>query len=117
MKIGISEKEFMHMTLGEVKRAVLAAQENAKDSMKKIEYQSWLIGYFNQYSIAAVMSKKTQYPENPLNKVEYIEDESELSEDEKIHYQNEFIKRLQRMEERFNKEKEKEKEQEKQKGT
>lgn len=70
-----------------------------------MEYQAWLTGYFNLYSIGANMSKKVKYPKNPLEEEKVINDEIEWTEDEIERYRDEFIKRLQRMEKRFNKSK------------
>jgi len=77
--------------------------EREKQKQKQTEYYAWLTGYFNQYAIGASMSKKIKYPKNPLEETPVIDDSMELTEEEKDKYRMQFLKRLQRMEKRFNK--------------
>ena len=72
--------------------------EREKQKQKQMEYYAWLTGYFNQFAIGASMSRKIKYPETPV-----IDDNMELTEEEKDKYRMQFLKRLQRMEKRFNK--------------
>lgn len=105
MDCGISYHDFFHMPLGAVKRQIQAHCKRKEEEWKKLEYHAWLTGYFNMYSIGTNMSKKVKYPKNPLEDEKVIDDEIEWTEDEKEHYREEFLKRLQRMEKRFKKEK------------
>lgn len=68
-----------------------------------MEYYAWLAGYFNQFAIGSSMSKKIKYPKNSLEETPVIDDNIELTEEEKDKYRMQFLKRLQRMEKRFNK--------------
>ena len=54
-----------------------------------------------------MFSKKNKYPDNPMKKQQVIEDDIQLTEEQKDYYCDQFVKRLQRMERRFNKSKEK----------
>lgn len=59
-------------------------------------------------AIACSFSRKHKYPKNPLHQEQVVVEDMVLTEDEKEYYRDQFVKRLQRMEKRFNKAKEKE---------
>ena len=96
------------MTPGAVKRAIEAFWENRKNEWERSEYQSWLSGLYVMNSIASSLSRKHRYPENPMKKTQIAQEDLELTEEQKDYYRDQFMKRLQRMEKRFNKSKEKE---------
>lgn len=108
LKAGIDEKSLLKMTPGAVKRAIEAFWENRKNEWERSEYQSWLSGLYVMNSIASSLSRKHRYPENPMKKTQIAQEDLELTEEQKDYYRDQFMKRLQRMEKRFNKSKEKE---------
>ena len=80
-----------------------------EDEWERAEYQAWLIGNYVQFSVGDCFSKKVKYPKNPLEKKQKKEleaKEQNLTEEQKDFYRDQFLKRLQRMEKRFNKSKE-----------
>lgn len=64
--VGISEKEFMHMTLRSVRLRIERFWKREIEKQRQTEYYAWLTGYFNQFAIGAIMSKQIKYPNNPL---------------------------------------------------
>ena len=64
--VGISEKEFMHMTLRSVRLRIERFWKREIEKQRQTEYYVWLTGYFNQFAIGAIMSKQIKYPSNPL---------------------------------------------------
>lgn len=64
--MGITEKEFMHMTLRSARLRIERFWKQEIEKQKQTEYYIWLAGYFNQFAIGATMSKHIKYPNNPL---------------------------------------------------
>ncbi len=93
------------MTMAAVRLRIEKYCKRKKNDWERAEYQAWLTGYYNMYSIGASMSRKIKYPKNPMEEEIIVTDDIEITEDEAEHYREEFVKRLMRMEERFNKEK------------
>lgn len=100
------------MTPAMIKRQIKAYWEQRKNEWEKAEYQSWLNGWYTLNAIACSFSRKHKYPKNPMEQEQVIVEDMVLTEDEKDYYRDKFVKRLQRMQKRFNKSKEKEKQME-----
>lgn len=96
------------MTPAAIKREVNGFWKRKKNEWEKAEYQSWLSGLYVMNAIGACFSRKTKYPKNPMEQKNIVTEELELTEEQKDYYREQFFKRLQRMEKRFNKAKEKE---------
>lgn len=102
MLCGMAEKEFRHATMAEINSRFKKYKEEKEYRAKEIEYQSWLTGLYVQNAIASCFDKKTKYPKNPLEEKEVVED-MQLTESQADFYRDQFLKRLQRMENKFNK--------------
>lgn len=98
---GMTEHQFRHSTLSEINLRLKKFKEEKEYRQKEIEYHSWLTGAYVQKAIGSCLSKKIKYPENPLEE-KVISEEIELTEEKADFYRKEFLKRLQRMEKRFN---------------
>lgn len=98
---GMTENQFRHSTLSEINLRLKKFKEEKEYRQKEIEYHSWLTGAYVQKAIGSCLSKKIKYPENPLEE-KVISEEIELTEEKADFYRKEFLKRLQRMEKRFN---------------
>lgn len=98
---GMTEHQFRHSTLSEINLRLKKFKEEKEYRQKEIEYHSWLTGAYVQKAIGSCLSKKIKYPENPLEE-NVISEEIELTEEKADFYRKEFLKRLQRMEKRFN---------------
>lgn len=96
------------MTPAMIKRYIEVYNKRKNDEWEQLEYNAWMNGWYVMNAIACSLNKKHKYPENPLKKKQIIVDDMELTEEEKDNYRMQFLKRLQRMERRFNKAKEKE---------
>lgn len=77
-------------------------RESAEYRAKEIEYHSWLTGLYVQNAIASCFNKKVKFPENPLKEKTVVVEDMELTEEKADFYREQFLKRLQRMEKRFN---------------
>ena len=106
---GIRENDFLHMTLSAIENTISGFRKRQKNDWERAEYQSWLNGYYNMYAIGVNISKKVKFPRNPMEQDKVIIEDMDLTDDEKDFYREQFVKRLQRMEKRFNESKEKEK--------
>lgn len=109
MEIGIPYKEFFKMTPNAIRETAKHFASVREDEWERAEYQAWLIGNYVQFSVGVCFSKKVKYPKNPLEekqKKELEAKEQNLTEEQKDFYRDQFLKRLQRMEKRFNKSKE-----------
>lgn len=58
-------------------------------------------------AIGCSISRKNKYPKNPMEQEKIIVEDMMLTEEQKDDYRDAFVKRLLRMEKRFNKAKEK----------
>ena len=96
------------MTPAAIKREIEGFYERRKNDWERVQYQSWLSGLYVMNAIEACLSRKNRYPNNPMEQKEIITDDLMLTEEQKDYYRDQFVKRLQRMERRFNKAKEKE---------
>lgn len=105
----IHENDFLHMTMRSIKNAIEGFRKRQKNDWERIEYHAWLNGYYNMQAIGTYFSRKVKYPQNPLNREQVVVDDMDLTEEEKDFYRDQFVKRLQRMEKRFNESKEKNK--------
>ncbi len=108
MEAGISQKEFMKMTPSNLKLEISAYWNRQKNNWERAEYQAWLSGLYVMNAIGASFSKKHKYPKNPMEQKQIVQEDLELTEQQKDYYRDQFVKRLQRMEKRFNKSKERE---------
>lgn len=97
----------MKMTPSAIKLAIEAYWKRQKNYWERAEYQSWLSGLYVMNAIGSSLSRKHKYPKNPMEQQQVIQEELELTEEQKDYYREQFVKRLQRMEKRFNKAKEK----------
>lgn len=97
----------MKMTPSAIKLAIEAYWKRQKNYWERAEYQSWLSGLYVMNAIGASFSRKHKYPKNPMEQQQVTQEELELTEEQKDYYREQFVKRLQRMEKRFNKAKEK----------
>lgn len=95
------------MTPFAIKQEIEAFWKNRKNEWERAEYQSWLSGMYVMNAIAASFSRKHKYPKNPMEQKQVVQEDLELTEEQKDYYRNQFVKQLQRMEKRFNKAKEK----------
>lgn len=98
---GMSEKEFLHSTLKEIEIRIKQYKKEKEYHAKELEYQAWLTGLYVQNAIASCFDKKSKYPKNPLEEETTLQD-IELTEDQADFYRDQFLKRLQRMEKKFN---------------
>lgn len=96
----MSYDAFMQSTPKVIKLTIDAYWENQKKSWEKIEYQSWLNGYYVMNAVGANFSRRVKYPENPLKKEAVVVEDMELSEEEKTYYTEKLFERLQRMKDR-----------------
>lgn len=101
------------MTPAAVKRQIEAFSKQRKNEWERSEYESWLNGWYVMNAIACSFSKKHKYPKNPMEQEKVVVEDMVLTEEEKDDYRNAFVKRLLRMEKRFNEAKEREKNKEK----
>lgn len=108
VEAGISEKEFFKMTPASIKLEIESFWKRKKNQWEMVEYQSWLSGIYVMNAIASSFSKKHKYPENPMKQEKVVQEDLELTEEQKDYYRNQFVKQLQRMEKRYNKAKAKE---------
>lgn len=109
VEIGIPYKEFFKMTPNAIRVTAKHFASVQESEWERAEYQAWLIGNYVQFSIGACLSKKIKYPNNPLEEKQKRKmeiEEQNLTEEQKDFYRNQFLKRLQRMEKRFNRSKE-----------
>lgn len=97
------------MTPNIIKLCIEKYWENREREVEWLQFHAWQTGEYVMAAIGAIFSKHSKYPENPLKPKIVIDDTKEYTEEEKEHHRKEFIKRLQRMEKRFNKAKEREK--------
>lgn len=97
----------MRMTPNTIKMEIEAYWKRQKSALEIVEYQSWLNGLYVMNAVGACFNKKNKYPDNPMKKQQVIEEDIQLTEEQKDYYCDQFVKRLQRMERRFNKSKEK----------
>ena len=105
---GMNEYEFFKMTPAAIKRAIESYWKNQKNEWERAEYEAWLNGLYVMNAIGASFSKKHKYPQNPMKQQQIVQEDLELTEEQKDYYRDQFVKRLQRMEKRFNKAKERE---------
>ena len=96
------------MTPAAVKRQIEAFSKQRKNEWERSEYESWLNGWYVMNAIACSFSKKHKYPKNPMEQEKVIRDDLDYTEEQKDLYTKQFVKRLLRMEKKFNKAKEKE---------
>lgn len=96
------------MTPAAIRRRIDAFWKQKKNDWERSEYESWLNGWYVMNAIACSFSRKHKYPQNPLKQETVVVEDMVLTESEKDYYRDEFVKRLQRMEKRFNKAKERE---------
>ena len=108
IQCGITEKRFFKMTPAAIKRQIKAFWEQKKNDWERSEYESWVSGWYVMNAIACCISKKHKYPKNPMEQKQLVVEDMVLTEEEKDYYRDQFVKRLQRMENRFNKAKERE---------
>lgn len=108
IEIGMSEEEFLQSTPAYIHMRIDAFYKLEKIRVETMEYQSWLTGYYVMHAIGANFSKKCKYPKNPLEQEDIVKEDIQITEDQEDFYREQFVKRLQRMEQRFNKAKEKE---------
>lgn len=97
----MTESEFRHSTLSQINMRLRRYKKEKEYHAKEIEYQSWLTGLYVQNAIASCFDKKAKYPKNPLEEQEVVQD-MDLTEDQADFYREQFLKRLQRMETKFN---------------
>lgn len=101
VKCGMTKHDFFHSTMRDVNLRIKSYREDQEYRAKEIKYQSWLTGLYVQNAISSCFSKKAKYPKNPL-KEEIVVEDMKLTENEADFYRDQFMKRLQRMEKRFN---------------
>lgn len=106
---GIDSNEFFDMTPNIIKLCIEKYWENKEREVEWLQFHAWQTGEYVMAAIGAIFSKHTKYPENPLKPKIIIDDTKKYTEEEKEYHRKEFVKRLQRMEKRFNQNKEKEK--------
>ena len=98
---GMTEKEFRHSTIKEINIRLKKYKEENEYKVKELEYHSWLTGLYVKNAIASCFDKKVKYPKNPIEEKEAVQD-MEFTEAQADFYRNQFLKRLQRMEAKFN---------------
>ena len=108
IEAGLSERDFIHMTPASIRRHIDAFWKRRKNEWEKTEYESWLSGWYVLNAIGTAFGKHHKYPENPMKQTQVVVEDLELTEEEADEYRKQFIKRLQRMEAKFNKAKERE---------
>lgn len=96
------------MTPSSIRRHIEAFWKRRKNEWEKAEYESWLSGWYVLNAIGTAFGKHHKYPENPMKQKQVVVENMELTEEEADEYRKQFIKRLQRMETKFNKAKERE---------
>lgn len=82
------------MTPGAVQLHIEAFWNVRKNEWEKSEYQSWLSGYYVMHAIGCNLSRKIKYPKNPMEEERVIVENMELTEEEKIIYQEQLFNRL-----------------------
>lgn len=97
IKCGMTKDEFFHSTLNDVYMRVMAHKEKEEAEAQKLEYLAWLAGAFNMSAIGSSFSKKIKYPESPLKENYVVVEDMELTEEEKIEWQNKLFAKLQGM--------------------
>lgn len=95
------------MTPKSIKLYIEGYWKRRKNEWEKAEYQSWLTSLYNISAIGCSISRKVKYPKNPMEQEKVIVEDMMLTEEQKDDYRDAFVKRLLRMEKRFNKAKEK----------
>lgn len=94
IECGLSEKDFLDMTLREVRMYIDGFWKRIKKEWERSEYQSWLTAYYVTYSIGTNFSKKIKFPNNPLNQEQSIMDVSSMDEDEIAKAHEDFLEKL-----------------------
>lgn len=75
-----------------------------EEQIKLLDVEAYYHGMYVKQAIASCFSKNVNYPEKPLlldKKYEKIEEERELTEEEKIEYQKQLLMKLQIMQSNF----------------
>lgn len=98
----------MKMTPKALKIQIEGFWKQRKNDWERTEYQSWLTGLYVMNAIGCSISRKHKYPKNPMEQQEVVQEDLELTEEQKDFHRKQFLNRLQRMEKKFNREKEKE---------
>lgn len=79
--------------------------EQKKQEMKMLDISAYYNGMYVQRAIASCFGKNAKYPEKPLliqkQMKEEIEQEKELTEEQKIEYQKQLLMQLQIMQSNF----------------
>lgn len=79
--------------------------EQKKQEMKMLDISAYYNGMYVQRAIASCFSKNAKYPEKPLliqkQMKEEIEQEKELTEEQKMKYQKQLLMQLQIMQSNF----------------
>lgn len=82
------------MTPEGIRLQIEAFWKTRKNEWEKAEYQSWLTGYYTMYAIGSNISRKIKYPKNPMEEERVVVEDMELTEEEKIIYQEQLFNRL-----------------------
>ena len=89
----MSYREFMHSTMTDIRQRIEVYREDKVNEAKELEFKAWLSGLYVRNAITSSFSKKSKYPENPLNREEPIDIEK-MTEDELIDAQEQALKKL-----------------------
>jgi hypothetical protein len=98
----------LKMTPKALKIQIEGFWKQRKNDWERTEYQSWLTGLYVMNAIGCSVSRKHKYPKNPMEQQQVIRDDLDYTEEQKDLYRKQLVKRLLRMEKKFNKAKEKE---------
>lgn len=66
VRAGMSKREFFHSTMHDVNVRIEAFGKSQEETVKRLEYHSWLTGMYVMHSISCNFSKKATYPKNPI---------------------------------------------------
>lgn len=97
IKCGMTKEEFFHSTLTDVYMRITAYRDREEAEAQKLEYLAWLAGVYNTTGIGTLFSEKAKYPESPLKENYVIVEDMELTEEEKVEWQNKLFAKLQGM--------------------
>ena len=83
----------MHSTMSDIRQRIKVYREDKENEAKELEFKAWLSGLYVRSAITSAFSKKSKYPEDPLNREEPINIEN-MTEDEIIDAQEQALKKL-----------------------
>ena len=108
LRFGMTKQQYMHLTPRDVEMFLDEKMKQEKDAADHINYTAWLNGLYVLRAVAAVMSKKSKYPKQPLtgddsiSMPDVIVATDEMSDEDKEATRQIFLGNLLEMQNNFN---------------